>query len=256
MYACQTCGSIAGLRQNSIFIQVRDTPLHRQSAGENVLNRVRVWDLPTRVFHWGLVFCFVGLVTTGAVGGQAMVWHFRFGYCVLSLLLFRLVWGFVGGTWSRFSVFITGPATVLRYARGEGTAQQSVGHNPLGALSVLALLGFAVLQVAAGLFSDDEIAAAGPLAKMVANSWVSLATYYHTKIGKIILIVLVQLHIAAIIFYRIRRNENLLLPMLNGDKELAQPFESARDDSESRTKALVLFGVCAVCVTGLVQWAR
>ena len=101
------------------------------------MNRVRVWDLPTRVFHWSLVFFFAGLVLTGEVGGQAMVWHFRFGYSVLSLLLFRLIWGFVGGRWSRFSAFIAGPATILRYARGEGTAQQSVGHNPLGALSVL-----------------------------------------------------------------------------------------------------------------------
>ena len=219
------------------------------------MNRVRVWDLPTRVFHWSLVFFFAGLVLTGEVGGQAMVWHFRFGYSVLSLLLFRLIWGFVGGRWSRFSAFIAGPATILRYARGEGTAQQSVGHNPLGALSVLALLVFAMLQVAAGLFSDDEIATAGPLAKMVSGSWVSFATYYHTKIGKIILIVLVQLHIAAIIFYRIRRSENLVIPMLNGDKELAQPFESARDDSIARAKAVILFGICAACVAGLVRWA-
>jgi cytochrome b len=219
------------------------------------LNRVRVWDLPTRVFHWSLVFFFAGLVITGEIGGPAMVWHFRFGYCVLSLLLFRFVWGFAGGRWSRFSVFITGPATILRYARGEGTAQQSVGHNPLGALSVLALLAFAMLQVSAGLFSDDEIATAGPLAKMVSGSWVSFATYYHTKIGKIILIVLVQLHIAAIIFYRVRRSENLVLPMLNGDKELALPFESAHDDSIARTKAVILFGICAGCVAGLVRWA-
>lgn len=219
------------------------------------MNRVRVWDLPTRVFHWSLVLCFIGLVTTGEVGGEAMVWHFRLGYTVLSLLLFRLVWGFTGGLWSRFSAFVAGPGAILRYVRGEGTDQQSVGHNPLGALSVLALLAFALLQVVAGLFSDDEIATAGPLAKMAASSWVSYATYYHTKIGKIILILLVQFHIAAIIFYRVKRNENLVLPMWRGDKQLAKPFESAQDDTRSRTKALLVFGICAVCVAGLVQWA-
>lgn len=218
-------------------------------------NRVRVWDLPTRVFHWSLVLCFVGLVVTGEVGGAAMPWHFRMGYTVLSLLLFRLVWGFVGGRWSRFSAFVVGPASILRYVQGRGTPQQSVGHNPLGSLSVLALLVFALLQVVAGLLSDDEIATAGPLAKLAASSWVTYATYYHTKIGKIILIVLVQLHIAAMIFYRIKHNENLVIPMLQGDKELADPFESARDDAPSRSLALFVFAVSAGLVAGFVYWA-
>ena len=171
-------------------------------------SKVRVWDLPTRVFHWSLVLCFIGLLVTGEVGGDAMVWHFRLGYTVLSLLLFRLVWGFVGGYWSRFRSFVVSPWATLRYVQGHGAARQSVGHNPLGAWSVLALLAFSLLQVAAGLCSDDEIATAGPLAKWVSSSWVGYATYYHTKIGKVILIVLVQLHIAAIIFYRVRRQEN------------------------------------------------
>lgn len=219
------------------------------------LSRVRVWDLPTRVFHWGLVICIVGLVATAQVGGDAMAWHFRLGYTVLSLLLFRLVWGFTGGVWSRFSTFVTGPGNILRYLRGEGTARQSVGHNPLGALSVLALLAFLLLQVAAGFLSDDEIATAGPLAKLAPSAWVSYATYYHTKVGKIILVVLVQLHIAAIIFYRVKRNQNLVVPMLRGDKELAGSFESARDDASARAKALLVFGVCAACVATLVQWA-
>lgn len=220
-----------------------------------MVNKVRVWDLPTRVFHWSLVLCFLGLVITGEVGGEAMPWHFRMGYTVLSLLLFRLIWGFVGGRWSRFSGFVVGPATILRFVRGEGTAQQSVGHNPLGSLSVLALLGFAFLQVMAGLFSDDEIATAGPLAKFASSSLVTYATYYHTKIGKIVLIVLVQLHIAAMVFYRIKHNVNLVLPMLKGDKELAYPFESARDDAKSRSLATLVLGVCGCLVAGLVYWA-
>jgi cytochrome b len=220
-----------------------------------VLNKVRVWDLPTRVFHWGLVLCFIGLVATGEFGGDAMVWHFRFGYTVLSLLLFRLIWGFIGGLWSRFASFVHGPATILRYLRGEGAIRDSVGHNPLGALSVLALLAFALLQVAAGLFSDDEIATAGPLAKMVSGAIVSIATTYHTTVGKIILILLVAMHIAAIVFYRVRHKDNLVIPMLNGDKNMVEPIESARDDSMSRAIALVVFAICVACVTGFVKWA-
>ena len=230
----------------------RNIDVHLQ---ESVLNRVRVWDLPTRVFHWALVACFIGLVATGEWGDGAMVWHFRLGYTVLSLLLFRLVWGFTGGIWSRFSTFVAGPASILQYVRGHGSAQQSVGHNPVGALSVLALLGFALLQVVAGLFSDDEIATLGPLAKMASGMWVNYATYYHANVGKIILIVLVLLHVGAIIFYRIKRQENLVLPMVVGDKQLAQPFASSRDDARSRAGALLLFAMCAAGVVGFVQWA-
>jgi hypothetical protein len=90
---------------------------------------------------------------------------------------------------------------------------------------------------------------------MVSGSLVSFATAYHTKVGKIILIVLVLLHVSAIVFYRVKRGENLVRPMLNGDKELPEAFESSRDDAGSRIKALLLFGICAGCVTTLVQWA-
>ena len=220
-----------------------------------VVSKVRIWDLPTRLFHWSLAVCFVGLVVSGQIGDAAMVWHFRLGYAALSLLLFRVVWGFVGGHWSRFSAFVVGPTAIWRYLQGRGTTVQSVGHNPLGALSVLGLLGFAVLQVATGLFSDDEIATTGPLAKMAPSVWVGRATYYHSAIGKYVLIALVLLHIGAIIFYRVRHKKKLVLAMVVGDKELAESFEDARDDGRSRLLAGVVFAVCAGLVAGLVQWA-
>ena len=90
---------------------------------------------------------------------------------------------------------------------------------------------------------------------MVSGSLVHFATFYHTKVGKIILIVLVMLHVSAIAFYRVKRGENLVRPMLNGDKELAEPFEGSQDDAGSRIKALLLFGICVGCVAALVQWA-
>lgn len=217
-------------------------------------NKVRVWDLPTRVFHWGLVLCIVGLVTTGLVGGAAMVWHFRLGYAVLSLLLFRLVWGFVGGHWSRFGVFVAGPAAILRYLRGQG-GYNAVGHNPLGALSVLAMLGLLLLQVASGLISDDEIATAGPLAKFASGFWVGKATHYHTAIGQYVVYGLVTLHMAALAFYHFKRNNPLVPAMWHGDKEVLTPEVQARDDTRARLLALVVFGFCAAAVTGLVQWA-
>lgn len=219
------------------------------------MNTIRVWDLPTRVFHWGLAVCVTGLVVTGKIGGEAMVWHFRLGYTVMSLLLFRLVWGFIGGHWSRFLVFIKGPVGVWHYLAGRSSTSSSVGHNPLGALSVLALLGFVLLQVATGLISDDEIATTGPLAKLAPGTWVGTATYYHNAIGQYVLYALVGLHLVAMVFYHFVRKEKLVPAMWHGDKELAEPHTSARDNGAARFLALGAFVVCGGLVAGLIQWA-
>ena len=217
--------------------------------------KVRVWDLPTRCFHWALAICLIGLLTSAQIGGEAMAWHFRFGYAVLSLLLFRLIWGVVGGRWSRFSSFIYAPATILAYLQGRGRPEHAIGHNPLGAGSVFALLGFLLLQVASGLLSDDEIATAGPISKFASNALVSAATSYHTTVGKLMVIGLVVLHISAIFFYHFKKRENLILPMILGDKKTDSAVTSSRDDVGSRTLALVIFLGCAALVTGLVKLA-
>jgi cytochrome b len=219
------------------------------------LHTVRVWDLPTRVFHWALVFCVIGLVVSGLRGGDAMVWHFRMGYAVLSLLLFRIVWGLVGGHWSRFASFIYAPGSVLAYLKGRAKPEHSVGHNPLGAGSVFAMLLVLLAQVGSGLFADDDIANSGPLSKFVANATVALATNYHKNIGKFVLMALVVLHIAAIVFYLVKKKENLVKPMIGGDKHLPVAVQSARDTAGSRVMAAVIFGVCASAVAFMVNRA-
>lgn len=218
-------------------------------------HRVRVWDLPTRVFHWALAACVIALVVTGQIGGSAMDWHFRLGYAVLTLLLFRLAWGLVGGHWSRFSSFLYAPSTLLRYLCGQGGPELSTGHNPLGAGSVFALLFFLLAQVATGLISDDEIATSGPLTSLVPSTWVSQATWYHHSVGKLVLIVLVALHVAAILFYLLRKRQNLVRPMLLGDKEVEQALPSSRDDARTRLLAIVLLAVCAGLVSLLLKLA-
>jgi len=209
--------------------------------------RVRVWDLPTRLFHWATALCVLGLMVTGTVGGSAMTVHFRFGYALLSLLLFRIVWGVVGGHWSRFRSFLFGPAALLAYLRGQHPLSHTVGHSPLGALSVWAMLGFLMLQVGTGLVSDDEIAATGPLAHLVSNAVVSLASSYHTRIGKWAVLALVLLHVVAIVVYT-RRQQGLAAAMLHGDKQLAPPVPAARDDAVSRTAAALLMALCVAVV--------
>jgi len=214
-------------------------------------------DLPTRVFHWVLVLSVLGSFSTGYLGGNAMAWHLRFGYLAFTLLLFRLFWGFCGGRWSRFRSFCYAPATSLRYLRGQSRPEEhhDVGHTPLGALSVLALLAVLVVQVATGLFADDEIATTGPLNRFVAEKTASMLTRWHKDYGQRIIVVLVLLHVGAIVFYLLRSRRNLVLPMLSGDKVLERGVPSAVDSTRSRLLALALLFVAASAVTALVALA-
>jgi len=216
------------------------------------LSAVRVWDLPTRTFHWVLALTIVGSVISAKIGGNAMVWHFRFGYVVFTLLAFRLIWGVVGGRWSRFSSFVYAPGTVLRYLRGESRAHEhhDVGHNPLGSLSVFALLGFLAFQVATGLIADDEIASVGPLNRFVSGALAGKATHWHKDYGQWILLALVALHVAAIVYYLVRKKHNLVRPMIVGDKPLPAGTPAAADSMATRLLALVLVALCA----GAVAW--
>lgn len=207
------------------------------------LIRTRIWDLPTRLFHWALVVCVVGLVVSGNIGGSAMVWHFRFGQAVMSLLLFRLVWGLVGGRWSRFAAFDLRPTSILDDLRGRLDARRRTGHSPLGALSILAFVLVLAAQVASGLISDDEIAFAGPLSHLVSSATVSSASAYHKNVGKLLLIALVLVHLLAIIWHTFKGHA-ILGAMVHGDKPLQLAEAPARDDAVSRLLALAVLLAC------------
>ncbi|QTN23483.1 cytochrome b/b6 domain-containing protein [Rhizobacter sp. AJA081-3] len=220
--------------------------------------RVRVWDLPTRLFHWGLAACVIGSVVSAKIGGNAMVWHFRFGYVVFTLLAFRLLWGMVGGRWSRFGSFVYAPATLLRYLRGGSRAEEhhEVGHSPLGALSVFAMLVILAVQVGSGLFADDEISNTGPLIKFVSGATSSTLTSWHKTFGQWTILTLVALHVAAIVMYRLRRGRDLVRPMLVGDKLLPPGVPASADGLATRGLALLLVAGCAVGVGWLVSLGK
>ena len=209
--------------------------------------RVRVWDLPTRLFHWLLAACVIALVATAKAG--AMVWHERLGYAVLTLLLFRLGWGVVGGHWSRFASFLYAPGSVVAYLRGRAHPDHVIGHTPLGAASVFAMLLVLAVQVGTGLVSDDEIAFTGPLNRFISTDAGLAATSYHRSIGQWLVIGLVLLHLAAIAWYGWRKRQNLVRPMLAGDKEVAAQARSSRDDTVTRISAALLLAAC-----GAVTW--
>lgn len=219
------------------------------------MTNVRIWDLPTRLFHWLLAGCVIGLVISGNVGGDAMLWHFRFGYTVLALLLFRCIWGFVGGHWSRWQQLYLSPTHVRAYLRGSTGVPPWAGHNPLGSWSVVLMLLWLLLQVSTGLVSDDEIANAGPLSALVSGATVSAATAWHKGLGKFFLILLVLVHVLAIVWYRVRKSQALVPAMLHGNKPLMQTVPASRDDTRSRLLALLVFLLCAWAVRWLVSLA-
>jgi len=202
---------------------------------------IRLWDLPTRLFHWLLVLAVVGAFITVNIGGNLMVWHGRLGIFILGLLAFRVVWGVIGSTYARFTQFVRGPSAIRAYLAG---AWHGVGHNPLGALSVLALLALLLTQAATGLFANDDIAFNGPLYPLVDKDLSDALTGWHHR-GEVALYLLVGLHLAAIIFYAVKKGEKLVPPMVTGKKTV--PDAQARDATGG---GLVAFVMAVAIATG------
>jgi cytochrome b len=221
----------------------------------SAVSSVRVWDLPTRAFHWLLAAAVFGALATAWIGGNAMIWHMRLGLSVLALVLFRVVWGLIGGRWSRFASFIYAPGTVLRYLRGEQRSGDhfEAGHNPLGSFSVFGLLGFLAIQVATGLVADDEIAFQGPLNRFISSDRGLQATSWHRDFGQWILLALVALHIAAIVFYLVRKKTNLVRPMVTGDKPVPPLPHDTPPSADSLGTRLLGLAVGLAC-GGFAYW--
>nr|WP_249138927.1 cytochrome b/b6 domain-containing protein [Actibacterium sp. MT2.3-13A] len=179
-----------------------------------------MWDPALRLFHWALVVCVVTSWGLGRFGPSIMTLHFYFGYAVIALLTFRLIWGLFGPASARFSHFLYGPGATLRYAAQIPRRAPSYwpGHNPVGALSVFALLAVLTAQAATGLFADpDDFINVGPLADMVSREAALGAASWHYRLSLAVL-ALVGLHLAAIAFYRLWKGEDLVRPMITGRK--------------------------------------
>jgi cytochrome b len=189
--------------------------------------KIQVWDLPLRLCHWLLAASVATAFVTAQIGGNAMVWHGRAGLAVVGLLAFRIVWGFVGSTNARFASFVKGPGAIRAYLRGEW---RGVGHNPLGALSVLALLCLLAAQAASGLFANDDISYQGYLYALVSPDLSGTITEVH-EFFEGLMIALVVLHVGAIAFYVKVKKDNLTIPMITGWKHVAEPVEAPRSGS-------------------------
>jgi cytochrome b len=219
------------------------------------MKKIRLWDAPTRIFHWSLFVLVSAAFATGLTGGGLMDWHGRIGAAIAGLIAFRLVWGFLGNHYARFTTFVRGPASIAAYLKGEW---HGLGHNPLGALSVLGMLGVLLLQVTTGLFSDDDIAFRGPYNILVGENIESLALFIHNNAVWLIGL-LVFLHLGAITFYLRVKGDNLIKPMITGIKEVPAESSTAEtpepDDNSANKGGGMLALVVALGLAATVVWA-
>ena len=216
---------------------------------------VRVWDAPVRVFHWLVVALVTASWITSEVGGNAMTYHMWSGYAILTLVAWRIVWGFIGSEHARFGGFLHGPRAMIDYATsvfGPG-ARYYLGHNPLGAASVILMLASLALQATTGLFANDDIATEGPLAYLVSEETSSRLTTIH-RYNFNVLVALIAIHVAAALFYLIVKRENLIAAMFTGRKQPPAQEEHAHGRMASPWLALAIVVLMACAVATLVSW--
>ncbi|MCB5188138.1 cytochrome b/b6 domain-containing protein [Methylobacillus caricis] len=210
------------------------------------MKHINTWDLPLRIFHWSLVALFTTAIITVKIGGNALEWHVISGLALLALLIFRVLWGFAGGTYAKFSNFIRGPRAIVGYLKGTG--DKTIGHNPLGGWSVVAMLLLLLAQAITGLFANDDIFTEGPLYSLIDKDTSDYLTYLHT-VNQYVLYGLIGLHIAAILYYRLFKHENLVKAMITGRKQVPQ---SLPDTHASQGGHVILGSVLLAASAGIV----
>jgi cytochrome b len=195
---------------------------------------VRAWDTPTRLFHWALailVICaWISYRFAEDLGDALLVWHRTNGLAVLILLVWRLLWGLVGSSTSRFSSFVRSPTAAIGYARDlvSGRPRRFLGHNPLGAWMVMALLGALFIHAGLGLFAIDENdLTGGPLSSLVSEETNKWARSRHAFTFEALLLPLIAIHIVANALYGLLKKEPLIKAMLTGLKPAAAYEDAA-----------------------------
>jgi cytochrome b len=210
-----------------------------------------VWDLPLRVTHWLLVLTVAGAWATHYAGTEWFEWHERLGYATLVLVAFRVAWGFVGTRHARFANFLRGPAAIIAYVRGKAGAEPA-GHNPLGAVSVVAMLAALLFQASTGLFANDEIANAGPFYGWISQETSNRLTGLH-EANSDLLLILLALHVAAIVWYAFVRRRRLVPAMVTGRKDDVPPGEGIVGSRVGR--ALAILAALAVALALAIRAA-
>jgi cytochrome b len=217
---------------------------------------VVVWDLPTRLFHWSLAALVAVSIYTGNVGGlRVMEWHKLSGYAILTLVLFRIVWGVIGGTPSRFASFLRGPRAVAAHLRAVAARRHAPlpGHNPAGGWIVVAMLVLLAVQASSGLFASDDIFIEGPLAKRVSKATGDTLTLVH-EIGATAIYIVVAVHVAAVFAYLVVLRDNLIRPMVTGVRRLPEAAARAAGSPAGTLRAAIVLAAAAAAVYAVVNF--
>lgn len=224
--------------------------LPEETPNTATMRKVAVWDAPVRVFHWTLVVLIAFSWWSGEQGGNWMTYHMWSGYTILTLIAFRIIWGFIGSTHARFGDFLYGPGAVMAYLKTlpSRTAAKFAGHNPLGGLSVVLMILCVALQAVTGLFANDDISTEGPLYNWVSKGTSDTLTTIH-KYNFNVLLALVVVHIGAVLYYLIYKRENLIGAMFTGRKHLPDTLASA-----DRRMAGTGLAVVVVVILGAAVW--
>ena len=236
-------------KRHSIQCKLRcDNPYEMTRIDMNRIDMTRIWDLPTRLFHWLLAAAATVSLYTGLSDGGDIDLHLVSGYVVLSLLLFRLAWGVWGATYARFAQFAASPAAAWRYLRGFRAAPEWAGHNPMASWAIFALLVALVAQVSTGLFSNDEILTEGPLRHLVSDDTSSTLSGLH-KTNSFVVLSLIVVHLLGVATHLIARRERLLRAMITGDKAVDAPATRY-----SRLLAIAFAVVGVIATYAVVRW--
>jgi len=214
---------------------------------------VRAWDLPTRLFKWLLVLFVILAWVSNKYGGAVPLWHKANGYAILVLIVFRILWGFAGGSTARFSAFLTGPKAMFSYITLLLKQKQPpyLGHNPLGGWMIIALLAAVALQAILGLYAADEdrLIIEGPLAKTVSEAAVDRAAHFH-RLGFDLIVWLAAIHIVANVFYDLTGKSGLIRAMVSGRKPQAAYFDQPEAAAAKRGAALLCLIAAVTIVFG------
>lgn len=217
--------------------------------------RIRVWDLPTRLFHWTLV-ALIATLWVSAIQGWMTV-HYVCGVAALVLVSFRIAWGFLGSTTARFADFAASPGRVFAYLRAlrRGDDTRHAGHNPAGGWMVLTFLLLILAQAALGLFANNEFDFKGPLAEFISGKRSNLLTRVHVFLFDAILIC-IWVHVCAISFYALVRRDNLIGPMVHGTKAPARVPSDLQLKFASTARALLVLAAIAGVIVFAVLYLR
>ncbi|MEM7362400.1 MAG: cytochrome b/b6 domain-containing protein [Pseudomonadota bacterium] len=220
-----------------------------------------IWDLATRLFHWSLVILVSTCLYTGLSGGlDEMDLHMISGYGVLALLIFRLMWGFVGSTHARFLSFIVSPHRAWRYLRSlenssrheQPDANYPPGHNPLGGYAIVVMIALLLSQAVTGLFASDDIFIEGPLMHLVSYDQSRTLTGIHHLVSKL-LMGLIGLHLLAVMVHEILLKDRIVWPMITGRKQLPEKLATVTDTQHKPLLAIVLFTTASLSVYVIVD---